>query len=52
MCSGEIFVVGVRLDWIVLEVFSNLGGSIILGFYMNRLQWDGWPFTCMYFFLS
>jgi len=30
--SGEILVVGGRLDcWMTLEVFSNLGDTLILG---------------------
>ena len=26
--SGEVWVVGGQLDWMVLEVFSNLGDSV------------------------
>ena len=28
--SGEMVVVGGRLDWVILEVYSNLGDSMIL----------------------
>ena len=43
--SGEILVVGGRLDWTILEVFSNLGGSVILYFCSSRwrsLAWGVW----------
>lgn len=30
MIQWEISVVGRQLDWIILEVFSNLGDSMIL----------------------
>jgi len=28
--SGEILVAGGQLDWVILEVFSNLADSVIL----------------------
>lgn len=31
--SGEIVVVGGQLDWMILEVLSNLGDPVILRFY-------------------
>lgn len=30
MFSGEILVVGVQFEWMILEVFSNPGDSVIL----------------------
>jgi len=36
--SGAVSVVGGQLDWTVLEVFSNLGDSMILCFLTASLQ--------------
>ena len=33
--NGEILVVGGRLNWMILEVFSSLGDSVIL-FYVSK----------------
>ena len=37
--NGEILVVGGLLDWIILEVFSSIGGSMIL---MIPMNYNGW----------
>ena len=37
MVSGELLVMGGWLDWVILEVFSNLGDSAIPRFY-TRMQ--------------
>jgi len=34
--SGDILVVGGWLDWMILEVFSNLGDSMVKCFSLSK----------------
>jgi len=40
MAYWEILVIGGQLNWMILEIFSSLGDSIIL----SDLHSDGWEF--------
>jgi len=48
ICTGEVLVVTGQLDWMFLEVFSNLGDFMILCFLCSAEARDGhmWDHNC------